>query len=47
MDTVKVKRDVEVYQWVENVTESKSNKGGGGNKKSYTYTQEWKDEPIS
>lgn len=40
-DTVKVKREVQVYQWVET-----SQKDDEGHETRYKYTQEWKDDVI-
>jgi len=46
---LKLKRTVEMYQWVEaKHSETKKNTGGSTSTVTkYTYTQEWKDEPVS
>ena len=40
MDTVKVKREIEVYQWIETEKEH-------DDRKTYTYSKEWKGDYIS
>ena len=39
---VRIKRQVEVYQWIETKEE-----GGEGEKDTYTYKKEWKTELIA
>lgn len=45
---IHLSRSVEMYQWVEEVeTEKKTNTGGSvDTKKTYTYTKEWRSNPI-
>lgn len=47
-DAIKLRRDVEMYQWVEDVqTEKKENVGGSvDTKKTYSYRQEWRSELV-
>ncbi len=47
-DGVRLRREVEVYQWKEHVeTKTKKNLGGSETKtKTYTYTEEWTDRYI-
>ena len=44
-----LKRNVEYYQWVEHKHEERRDKVGGGEeiKTTYTYKQEWVDEPVN
>lgn len=45
---VKLIREVEIYQWVENVKTETRNKLGGGTEevKTYSYERQWRDSPV-
>lgn len=47
-DAIKLQRDVEMYQWVENVKSETKNKVGGGTEtvKTYSYSKEWRDQLV-
>ena len=45
---ISLRRNVEYYQWVEHVSETKKDKLGGSEEitKEYTYTKEWVSRPV-
>ncbi|MBL9132816.1 MAG: TMEM43 family protein [Verrucomicrobiaceae bacterium] len=46
---LKLSREVEIYQWVEDKKTEKKEKVGGGEetKTTYTYSKKWVDEPVN
>ncbi|NNE91342.1 MAG: hypothetical protein HKN23_06815 [Verrucomicrobiales bacterium] len=46
---VKLKRRVEMYQWVETKRTKEKDQVGGGQRKetTYTYSKEWREKPVS
>src|SRR5205823_9344504 len=48
-NTIKLRRNVEMYQWQEKKEEKERKKLGGGTEKvtTYSYEKAWSDEPVN